>query len=226
MAVREGAPSRQSHDSRNLRADSPPDRSSGPPFTSTRNIQFHPSRVRTAQGCLARRNHRGFVDGCGQKATYRYYSEARRERPPSATIMCLAQNRGVRFSIDVPQSSIPIQADAEALRRAFLILMNNAAKYTPSSGSVKVTLASRDGCAQGFRLGHWNRYRFARHASSLRSLLARGQSSFPRTGWGRLGSVDRQSGSLGCAAPFLFRVNRGRDLCSRSTCPYPSAETR
>uniref|UniRef100_Q01RB1 histidine kinase n=1 Tax=Solibacter usitatus (strain Ellin6076) TaxID=234267 RepID=Q01RB1_SOLUE len=60
----------------------------------------------------------------------------------------LAQNRGVEFSIDVPNSSIRIQADAEALRRALLILMDNAAKYTPSGGSIKVAVASRDGFAQ------------------------------------------------------------------------------
>jgi heavy metal sensor kinase len=60
----------------------------------------------------------------------------------------LAQNRGVGFSIDVPHSFLPIQADAEALRRALLILMDNAAKYTPSGGSIRVSVASRDGFAQ------------------------------------------------------------------------------
>jgi signal transduction histidine kinase len=60
----------------------------------------------------------------------------------------LAQNSGVGFSIDVPHSSIPIQADAEALRRALLILMDNAAKYTRSGGSIRVSVASRDGFAQ------------------------------------------------------------------------------
>lgn len=60
----------------------------------------------------------------------------------------LAQNHGVGFSIDLPHSSIPIQADAEALRRALLILMDNAAKYTPSGGSIRVSLAPRDGFAE------------------------------------------------------------------------------
>jgi heavy metal sensor kinase len=60
----------------------------------------------------------------------------------------LAQNRGVGFSIDVPSSCIPIQADAEALRRAFLILMDNAAKYTPRGGSIRVRVATRDGFAE------------------------------------------------------------------------------
>jgi heavy metal sensor kinase len=60
----------------------------------------------------------------------------------------LAQNRGVGFSVDVPPGSIPIQADAEALRRALLILMDNAVKYTPHGGSIRVSIASRDGLAQ------------------------------------------------------------------------------
>jgi heavy metal sensor kinase len=59
----------------------------------------------------------------------------------------LAQNRGVGFGVDVPPSGIPIQADAEALRRALLILMDNAAKYTSRGGSVRVSLASHDGFA-------------------------------------------------------------------------------
>lgn len=59
----------------------------------------------------------------------------------------LARSRGVRFSVDVPADSIPVQADPEGLRRALLILMDNAAKYTPPGGSVSVTLAQNDGHA-------------------------------------------------------------------------------
>jgi len=59
----------------------------------------------------------------------------------------LARNRGVGFSIDVPPSSIPIQADSEALRRALLILMDNAAKYTPRGGSIRVDVTTSDGFA-------------------------------------------------------------------------------
>jgi heavy metal sensor kinase len=59
----------------------------------------------------------------------------------------LARNRGVEFSIDLPVSLVPIQADAEALRRALLILMDNAAKYTPRGGSVRVGLSRSNGFA-------------------------------------------------------------------------------
>ena len=51
------------------------------------------------------------------------------------------------FAVELPASPILIQADAEALRRALLILMDNAAKYTPRGGSVRVGLTTRDGFA-------------------------------------------------------------------------------
>jgi len=48
----------------------------------------------------------------------------------------LTKTQGVHFSVEVPLGPIPIQADAEALRRAILIIMDNAAKYAPAGGSV------------------------------------------------------------------------------------------
>src|SRR6266513_2816519 len=62
----------------------------------------------------------------------------------------LARNQGVEFSVNVPAQAIPIQADADALRRALLILMDNAAKYTARGGSVQVSLESRDGTAVAY----------------------------------------------------------------------------
>jgi heavy metal sensor kinase len=59
----------------------------------------------------------------------------------------LARSRGVRFSLKLPPNPIPIHADTEALRRALLILIDNAAKYTPAGGSVEVGLDVRDGQA-------------------------------------------------------------------------------
>src|SRR5436305_10230873 len=59
----------------------------------------------------------------------------------------LARNQGVEFAMDLPANPVLIQADADALRRALLILMDNAAKYTPRGGSVRVGLATRDGFA-------------------------------------------------------------------------------
>jgi heavy metal sensor kinase len=52
----------------------------------------------------------------------------------------LIRNRGLRFSTKVPNGPVQIQADGHALRRALLILIDNAAKYTPTGGSIEVGL--------------------------------------------------------------------------------------
>ena len=59
----------------------------------------------------------------------------------------LARNHELGFSASVPNNPIPIQADADALRRAFLILIDNAVKYTPGGGAVKVDVGAQDGFA-------------------------------------------------------------------------------
>jgi len=52
----------------------------------------------------------------------------------------LARNHGLQFAATLPKGPIPIQADSNTLRRALLILIDNAVKYTPQGGSVKVNL--------------------------------------------------------------------------------------
>ena len=59
----------------------------------------------------------------------------------------LARIRGLTFSAHIPNEPIWIQADADALRRALLILIDNAAKYTPPGGSITVHFEARDGFA-------------------------------------------------------------------------------
>jgi heavy metal sensor kinase len=56
----------------------------------------------------------------------------------------LARNKGLRFELDAPAAAVNILADANALRRALLILIDNAVKYTPEGGVVKVQIC---GCA-------------------------------------------------------------------------------
>ena len=58
----------------------------------------------------------------------------------------LARNCNLEFAASVPKAPVPIQADSNALRRAFLILIDNAVKYTPRGGSVKVSLEKSKDC--------------------------------------------------------------------------------
>jgi len=60
----------------------------------------------------------------------------------------LARIRGLHFSASIPDQPIWVQADPEALRRALLILLDNAGKYTPEGGSVRVDLSTENGTAK------------------------------------------------------------------------------
>src|SRR5215471_12108174 len=48
----------------------------------------------------------------------------------------LARNHGLAFLLKLPKAPVPIEADSNALRRALLILIDNAVKYTPMGGAV------------------------------------------------------------------------------------------
>ncbi|HKX00533.1 MAG TPA: heavy metal sensor histidine kinase [Bryobacteraceae bacterium] len=61
----------------------------------------------------------------------------------------LAEARDIRFEVAVPTNPVVIDGDAQALRRAFLILIDNAVKYTPPGGRVGVSLSTTDGIAAG-----------------------------------------------------------------------------
>jgi heavy metal sensor kinase len=52
----------------------------------------------------------------------------------------LARPAGLEFTASLPDTAVPVQADGNALRRALLILIDNAVKYTPRGGSVRVNL--------------------------------------------------------------------------------------
>src|SRR5260221_553470 len=59
----------------------------------------------------------------------------------------LARSHGLEFAASWPDGPVRIQADREALRRALLILIDNAVKYTPKSGTVKVKLETNGSAA-------------------------------------------------------------------------------
>lgn len=56
----------------------------------------------------------------------------------------LARKKGLTFAASVPEDPILVEADADALRRALLILLDNAVKYTPESGCVRVDVGVQD----------------------------------------------------------------------------------
>ena len=57
----------------------------------------------------------------------------------------LARTRDLGFAVNLPNAPVPIEADSGALRRALLILIDNAVKYTPRGGSIRVELNHSNG---------------------------------------------------------------------------------
>jgi heavy metal sensor kinase len=58
----------------------------------------------------------------------------------------LADAAGVRFTADLP-TACPVVGEPHALRRLFLILVDNAVKYTPAGGDVHVSMTVEGGRA-------------------------------------------------------------------------------
>jgi signal transduction histidine kinase len=59
----------------------------------------------------------------------------------------LAETKQINLRAELPESPLYIDGDASSLRRLFLILFDNAVKYTPPEGRITVSLNSSDGCA-------------------------------------------------------------------------------
>jgi heavy metal sensor kinase len=59
----------------------------------------------------------------------------------------LADAKRIAFQEQIPGGPLWIQGDASSLRRLFLILIDNAVKYTPAKGRVEVSLRQNDGYA-------------------------------------------------------------------------------
>jgi heavy metal sensor kinase len=61
----------------------------------------------------------------------------------------LAESKQIDFHTQIPQQPVWIEADSHALGRLFLILIDNAVKYTPPGGRVEVAVSHEDGFALG-----------------------------------------------------------------------------
>jgi heavy metal sensor kinase len=68
-------------------------------------------------------------------------------REAAAQGRTLAESRNIDWAQMFPESSLWIGADAEALRRLLLILIDNAIKYTPQYGAVCIRAGNSDGKA-------------------------------------------------------------------------------
>jgi heavy metal sensor kinase len=66
-------------------------------------------------------------------------------REACAQAEVLARVKGIRLVARLPTQTLPVMGDREALRRLFLILLDNAVKYTPAGGTFAVSLQQVDG---------------------------------------------------------------------------------
>jgi signal transduction histidine kinase len=59
----------------------------------------------------------------------------------------LAEGKSIQYDQRLPETPIFVRANAPSLRRLFLILIDNAVKYTSSGGRISVVLHTTDGAA-------------------------------------------------------------------------------
>jgi signal transduction histidine kinase len=59
----------------------------------------------------------------------------------------LAEAKQIGFTEEIARDSMWIRGDATSLRRLFLILIDNAVKYTPAAGRIDVSLHRNNGYA-------------------------------------------------------------------------------
>jgi heavy metal sensor kinase len=59
----------------------------------------------------------------------------------------LAELKQIEFTTNISASTLPVRGEALSLQRLFLILIDNAVKFTPAHGTVSVSATQQDGVA-------------------------------------------------------------------------------
>jgi heavy metal sensor kinase len=57
----------------------------------------------------------------------------------------LAEQKHIQLTTDIPDTELPVRGDASLLQRLFLILIDNAVKFTPPRGNVLVSIRRQEG---------------------------------------------------------------------------------
>src|ERR1700687_1570928 len=65
----------------------------------------------------------------------------------SETARLLAEGKSIQYDQRLPKTPLCVTGNAPSLRRLFLILIDNAVKYTPHDGRISVVLETNDGAA-------------------------------------------------------------------------------
>jgi PAS domain S-box-containing protein len=86
------------------------------------------------------------LDAGKMKAEYETTDLARLGRLVALNFESLANERGLRYLIDIP-GSLPAQVDPRKIERVLVNLLSNAFKFTPAGGSVRLAIHQEDGRA-------------------------------------------------------------------------------